>query len=78
MAPAANDNNDRILVSLNQVVRTTSLSRTARRGEGRFPKDVPLGDRRIAFIRTEIEGWINARIAERESAIRSRPQARAA
>jgi prophage regulatory protein len=80
MTPA-NDNNDRILVSLNAVVRMTSLSRTAinkKRGEGTFPKDVPLGDRRIAFVRTEVEGWISDRIARREAASATRLTAHAA
>jgi prophage regulatory protein len=43
----------------------TSLSRTAinnLRNSGRFPRAVPLGERRIAFIRSEVEGWIADRI----------------
>ncbi|WLA36181.1 AlpA family phage regulatory protein [Bradyrhizobium elkanii] len=56
------------LISLNDACRLTSLSRTAInrwRGEGRFPVAVPLGDRRVAFIRAEVDEWIAARIAER-------------
>ncbi|WP_442753858.1 helix-turn-helix transcriptional regulator [Methylocystis sp. JAN1] len=57
-----------VLVSLNQVCQLTSLSRTAInrwRDKGLFPKAVPLGDRRVAFVRAEVVAWIEARIAER-------------
>lgn len=54
------------LVSLNQVCAMTSLSRTAinkHRASGAFPKEIPLGERRIAFVRSEVEQWIAERIA---------------
>lgn len=35
------------------------------RAEGRFPAAVPLGDKRIAFVKSEISEWINARMAAR-------------
>lgn len=57
-----------VLISLNDACRLTSLSRTAInrwRDLGKFPKAVPLGDRRVAFVRAEVEQWINDRIAER-------------
>ncbi|ORE88183.1 AlpA family phage regulatory protein [Aurantimonas sp. 22II-16-19i] len=56
------------LISLNDACRLTSLSRTAInrwRGLGKFPKAVPLGDKRVAFVRAEVEDWIVARIADR-------------
>jgi prophage regulatory protein len=59
------------LVSLNEACKLTSLSRTAinrYRAEGRFPQPVPIGFRRIAFVRSEVIGWIEARIAERAAA----------
>ncbi len=62
-------------VSLKQVSEITSMSRTMinrLRGEGRFPKAVTLGEKRIAFVRDEVVAWSNARIAERESR-RQRP-----
>jgi prophage regulatory protein len=46
----------------------TSLSRTMLnryRSEGRFPAAVPLGDKRIAFVRGEVLSWIQDRIAAR-------------
>ncbi|WEX11919.1 AlpA family phage regulatory protein [Chelativorans sp. AA-79] len=38
------------------------------RAEGRYPQAVPLGDRRIAFVREEVLAWIDARIAARTAA----------
>ncbi|EBX0144481.1 AlpA family transcriptional regulator [Salmonella enterica subsp. enterica serovar Typhimurium] len=32
--------------------------------QGRFPKPVKIGERSIAFIESEIDEWINQRIAE--------------
>ncbi|WP_354210000.1 MULTISPECIES: AlpA family phage regulatory protein [unclassified Bradyrhizobium] len=46
----------------------TSLSRTMinrYRAEGRFPAAVSLGDRRVAFVRQEVNQWIADRIAVR-------------
>lgn len=59
------------LISLNEACRLTSLSRTAInrwRALDKFPKAVPLGDKRVAFVRSEVEAWINARIRDREVA----------
>ena len=56
------------LISLNEACRLTSLSRTAInrwRAIGRFPVAVPLGDKRVAFLRSEVDAWIRERIAER-------------
>lgn len=59
------------LISLNEVCGRTSLSRTAInkwRDSGRFPKAVPLGDKRVAFVAAEVEQWIRDRIAARSEA----------
>lgn len=32
--------------------------------QGRFPKPIKIGSRSIAFIESEIDEWINQRIAE--------------
>jgi len=64
---AANDNHPP-LISLNDAARMCAMSRTMvnrYRAEGRFPKAVPLGDRRIAFVRDEVMSWIDERIAAR-------------
>ena len=33
---------------------------------GRFPRRIRLGDNRVAWLRSEIEQWIDARVAERD------------
>jgi prophage regulatory protein len=53
------------------------LDRMAR--EGRFPKPVTLSSNRVAFVRSEVEAWMRARIAERntgKSQPRRNPQER--
>ncbi|RWB69485.1 AlpA family phage regulatory protein [Mesorhizobium sp.] len=55
-------------MSLNDAARLTSLSRSMLnryRSEGRFPKAVPLGDKRIAFVASEVRAWITERMASR-------------
>jgi predicted DNA-binding transcriptional regulator AlpA len=57
-----------LLISLNDACAMTSLSRTAInrwRSLGMFPQAVPLGDKRVAFVRAEVEQWIHDRIAAR-------------
>ena len=57
-----------VLISLKDVCRLTSLSRTSintKRAQGSFPVAVPLGDKRVAFVSAEVVAWIEARIAER-------------
>ncbi|WP_453956823.1 helix-turn-helix transcriptional regulator [Bradyrhizobium japonicum] len=57
-----------MLVSVKAACALTSLSRTMinrYRAEGRFPAAVPLGDRRVAFVRQEVNQWIADRIAAR-------------
>lgn len=57
------------LISLNDACRFTSLSRTAInrwRATGEFPAAVPLGDKRVAFVKSEVEAWITKRIASRQ------------
>ncbi len=63
---ASNDNH--VLVSLNDAAAMTSLSRSMinrYREKGMFPRAVPLGERRVAFVRSEVQEWINTRIAAR-------------
>ncbi len=65
------NNDNAVLVSLNDASKMTSLSGTMLnryRSEGRFPVAVPLGDRRVAFVKAEVEAWINQRIAARAAA----------
>jgi len=58
------------LISMKQACGLTSLSRsTIGRlcAEGRFPATVPLGHRRFAFVRSEIDQWIAKRIEGRST-----------
>lgn len=69
MTPA-NDNVP-VLISLNDACRTTSMSRSMLnryRAEGRFPVAVDLGDRRVAFVRSEVAEWIQKKISARVAA----------
>ncbi|MER8481191.1 AlpA family phage regulatory protein [Mesorhizobium sp. M1322] len=67
MQPADNDNRPRLMAPKEAAI-ATSLSRTllvlmAEAGE--FPKPVSLSDRRNAYIRQEVEDWIDKKIASR-------------
>lgn len=56
------------LMSFGEVCRETTLSRFAinsLRNAGMFPAAVKLGERRIAFVREEVDNWIEWRIASR-------------
>lgn len=64
---AANDSQP-MLMSPKEAAQQTSLSRQllslmARAGE--FPAPVQLGERRTAYVRAEVVGWLNTRIAAR-------------
>lgn len=67
MEKTANDNTPRLMAP-KEAAEATSLSRTLltlMASEGQFPQPVKLGERRIAFVRAEVETWIDARIADR-------------
>ncbi|WP_259671793.1 MULTISPECIES: AlpA family transcriptional regulator [unclassified Rhizobium] len=36
--------------------------------EGSFPTAIPLGEKRIAFLRSEVTAWIQAKLAARAAA----------
>lgn len=55
------------LLHLRAVIHRTSLSRTSiyrLMARAQFPSQVPLGGR-VAWIESEVEAWLDARIAER-------------
>ncbi|WP_281180565.1 helix-turn-helix transcriptional regulator [Devosia elaeis] len=59
-----------MLISIKTASELTSLSRTAinvARAQGRFPAAVSVGEKRIAFVRAEVEAWIEARIGARDA-----------
>ena len=56
------------LVRLREVMARTGLSRSTiyvMMAEGRFPKPVPLGERSVGWIESELEEWLRSRIAKR-------------
>lgn len=56
------------LLSMKQVCKLTSLSRTMinkYRSAGTFPDAVQLGEKRIAFVESEVQTWIWERIERR-------------
>jgi prophage regulatory protein len=68
MSPPNTSTDQPRLVSIKAICAMTSMSRTmvnALRSDGAFPVAVELGPRRIAFVREEVEAWVDARIAAR-------------
>ena len=62
------------LVSLKKACELTSLSRTMiniLRKQGRFPAAVTLGEKRIGFVKVEVDQWISDRIASRAAQTQS-------
>ena len=60
----------RRLLTMRTVIAEVSLSRTEiwrRVQRGTFPKPIRLGPQRIAFVASEIDAWVNARVAERDA-----------
>ncbi|ELS7774483.1 AlpA family transcriptional regulator [Escherichia coli] len=59
--------NNNSLLRLSDVMRRTGYGRAwiyRLIAQGRFPKPVKVGSRSIAFVESEIDEWINQRIAE--------------
>jgi prophage regulatory protein len=57
-----------LIISVKDVCQLTTLSRafiSKVRRNGNFPAPVHLGEKRIGFVRTEVEAWLEARIAAR-------------
>ena len=66
---ADNDNKPR-LMSPKEAAEYTTMSRgllTMMAKEGQFPSPVKIGVKRIAYVRAEVESWIDERIAARAS-----------
>ncbi|EAB5051755.1 AlpA family transcriptional regulator [Salmonella enterica subsp. enterica] len=57
------------LIRLSEVQRRTGYSKAwiyRLLKEERFPQSVKIGSRAIAFVESEVDEWINQRIAERD------------
>lgn len=58
------------ILRLKNVIDATGLGRSTIYkfvAEGTFPKPIPLGDRCVGWLLSEVEGWILARIEERDA-----------
>ncbi|EGI4262278.1 AlpA family transcriptional regulator [Escherichia coli] len=58
------------LIRLSEVLKRTGYSKAwvyALMSRGQFPQSVKIGARAIAFIESEIDDWIDQRIAESRS-----------
>ena len=65
-----NDNQPQ-LINMRDTCALTSMSRAMvdiYRRRGDFPAAVPLGEKRIAFVRSEVQSWVQARIDARQAA----------
>jgi prophage regulatory protein len=57
-------------MKLKEVIRVTRLSRaTIYRliSSGEFPKQIPLGDKSVAWLESEVYGWMENRISNRSN-----------
>ncbi len=64
------DTNDRLL-SLREVIEITSFSRSSIYGyikKAQFPKAVHVGQRKVAWIKAEIDAWVAGKVAARDDA----------
>ncbi|WP_324134066.1 helix-turn-helix transcriptional regulator [Bosea sp. (in: a-proteobacteria)] len=69
MTPSANDNAPRLMAPKDAAL-ATSLSRTLlalMADAGEFPAPVRLGERRVAYVRAEVDAWIDQRIGSRQA-----------
>ena len=58
------------LITMDEVLDRVPYSRIHIRRlfeAGKFPKPVPVGPQRIAFVASEIDAWIATRLAERDA-----------
>ncbi|WP_417670233.1 AlpA family transcriptional regulator [Pseudoalteromonas tetraodonis] len=56
------------LIKLKEVIEKTSLGRSTiyeLMTDGRFPKQVSLGAKSVAWLESEVDDWIMERIGER-------------
>ena len=52
-------------IPLRAVLSITSFSKThiyRLINAGKFPRQVPLGPHRVAFVESEVDAWVNARL----------------
>lgn len=62
------------LIKLQEVMEKTSLSRSTLyryMANGKFPKNVSLGERSVAWVESEVVDWLLERIGERDDEVAS-------
>jgi prophage regulatory protein len=62
-------------ISIKEVVERICLSKTElyhRLKAGTFPKPVALGPKKVVFLESEVEAWMQARIEESDSSVAAR------
>lgn len=61
------------LIALRDVLSRTTLSKTHTYrliNSGNFPRPVPLGPRRVAFLEREVDEWLQTRVQARTDSFR--------
>lgn len=56
-------------LKLKEVMRLTALGRTSIynfMNEGKFPKSIPLTAKAVAWLESEVQGWMNERLSLRD------------
>lgn len=59
------------LIRLDEVMRKIGMGRSwvyAKVAEGTFPQPVSFGGRAVAWLESEVDGWIRAQVAGRKAA----------
>ncbi|HSB98259.1 MAG TPA: AlpA family transcriptional regulator [Spongiibacteraceae bacterium] len=72
---AAQIQNTLIILRRKEVEARTGLSRSTiykRIAEGTFPASVPLGDRAVGWVESEVENFLAGCITQRDSAARTK------
>lgn len=57
------------LIRIQQVEAKTGYSRPTiykKMKAGEFPKQIPLGERAVAWLESEVDDWVDSRIAQRD------------
>jgi prophage regulatory protein len=57
-------------INMEEVRRRVALSKTEiyrKMAAGKFPRPVPLGTQKVAFVESEVVAWMEARLAAREA-----------
>ncbi|MGJ7462331.1 helix-turn-helix transcriptional regulator [Halomonas sp. MA07-2] len=60
------------LIPINEVIKRTSLAKSTiykYMSLGQFPKSIKLGTRKVAWVESEIEIWIQSNIERRDEAV---------